>query len=146
MRYIGAIATSLSIMLFVTGLACAEKSALREDEATSLTEKNYRTTISNTESCVVLFYRSDIKGTSINDEVIKALKASLSDDVSFFKVDLKRFSKRESEFIAKNDIGKKVLPSIVPYKYGFPIPGKVLGPAKKKWVKQIVSVYSEEFR
>jgi hypothetical protein len=146
MRNIGTIALSISALLFAAGIAFAENSVLSEDEAVSLTEQNYRKKISNTEMCIVLFYRSDVKGTTINDDVIKALKESLSKDVSFFKVDLKQFSRQESNYVAKNDIGRKVVPSIVPYKYGFPIPGKVLGPARRKWVDQIVSAYSEEFR
>jgi hypothetical protein len=146
MRNINAIALSLAALLIAAGAACAEKSGLTEDEALSLTEHNYRQQINANEECIVLFYKSSIRGTATSDNVIKALKNSLPKHISFFKVDLSKFSRQESEYIAKNDIGRKVVPSIIPYKHGFPISGKVLGAAKKRWITEIVSVYSKEYR
>jgi hypothetical protein len=146
MRNVCTIALSLAALLLVAGPACAEQSVLSEDEASSLNEQNYRSEITSVDCCIVLFYRSDMNGTGGSDNVIKALKNNLPKDVRFFKVDLKNFSRGESEIIARNDIGRRVVPSIIPYKNGFPLSGKVLGPVRQEWINKIVEVYSKKYR
>jgi hypothetical protein len=137
---------ALFLFVFASGLASAEMSSLSDEDVPLLDETNYRDKINMARKCVVLYFRSNVDGTYNNDKLIEILMDRLPKDIKFFKVDLSDFSKMEAEYVAENDIGKKVVPSIVPYSNGFTLSGKVLGPAKKKWVEGVVSVYLEEFK
>jgi hypothetical protein len=146
MRNVLAIVMFLYAVCLAAGPACAENSGLTEDEALSLNERDYRNEINSSEKCIVLYYRNDIKGTSGSDDVIRALRERLPEDVRFFKVDLMEFSVEELELIAQNDIGKKVVPCIIPYKNGYTIRGKVIGTVKKEWFNKILDFYSKQYK